>query len=74
MSYVVTFYSNAVAPVREFYKTKALALKALSDDLKVVKPLYKGSGYKQKGTIRSGRVSFEHPCFGVDYLVKVEEN
>lgn len=74
MSYVVTFYNKAVTPVQEFYKTKALAMEALSDDVKSMKPMYKGSGFKQKGSVKSGRVVFEHPCYGVDYLAKIEEN
>lgn len=74
MSYVVTFYNKAVTPIQEFYRTKALAMKALSDDVKSMRPVYKGSGFRQKGSIKSGRVVFEHPVCGVDYLGKIEEN
>lgn len=74
MGYVVTFYKKAATPIQEFYKTKALAMKALSEDAKYMKSIYKETGFKQKGSVKSGRVAFEHPCYGVDYLAKIEEN
>lgn len=74
MSYVVTHYTRAVCPVQTFHKTKAEAVCFASEELKGVKPIYKGSGFKQKGSILSGRVVFEHPYFGVDCLIKIEKN
>lgn len=74
MSYVVIFYTKAVTPIQEFYRTKAEAQKAISEDVKMVQIDYKGTGYKKVGSIKSGRISFVHPCYGTDYLVKLEEN
>lgn len=74
MSYVVTFYTRAIQPIQEFYSTKKQALEAMREDLQYARQDYKGSGYKQKGSVRSGRVTFEHPYYGVDYMVKIEKN
>lgn len=74
MSYVVTYYTKATQPLQSFHHTKAQAEAAMTQDIKAVKPTYRGSGYKQKGSVRSGRVTFEHPYYGVDYLVKIENN
>lgn len=73
MSYVVTFYTKAVTPVQEFYSTKKQALIAMSEDVKEQQKAYKNSGFKKVGSLKEGRISFEHPYYGVDYMVKVEK-
>ena len=75
MSYVVTYYTRAVATVQSFHNTKKEAQKAMAEDIKEVKTSYpRNSGYKKVGSIASGRVSFEHPYYGADYVCKLEKN
>jgi hypothetical protein len=71
--YFLTEYTRAVTPTQSWFKTKALALKEMSDCIKEAKIDYVKSGFKKVGTIKDERVTFEHPYYGVDYLVKIEE-
>lgn len=71
--YFLTEYTRAVSPIQTWFKTRSLAVRELSNCVKHAKLDYAKSGFKKVGTIKSGRVSFEHPCYGVDYLVKIEE-
>lgn len=72
MGYVLTFFTRAVTPTQEFYKTKKEAQKAMSEDIKEAAKDYKGTGYVKKGSISGGRVSFDHPYYGTDYQVRLE--
>lgn len=75
MSYVITIYQNGVTPSREFTHTKAEAITLFREIIKDCAKVYtKGSGYKKQGTVRSGRVVFEHPAFGVDTLITLQDN
>lgn len=75
MSYVITIYQNGVSPAQEFTRTKAEAVALFSKIVKDCAKVYtKGSGYKKMGTVRSGRVKFEHPAFGVDTLITLQDN
>ena len=75
MSYVITVYQNGVSPAQEFTHTKAEAVALFGNIVKDCSKVYtKGSGYKKVGTVRSGRVKFEHPAFGVDTLITIQNN
>ena len=75
MSYVITIYQNGVTPSQEFTSTKAEAVTLFREIIKDCAKVYtKGSGYKKVGTVRSGRVKFEHPAFGVDTLITLQDN
>jgi len=75
MSYIITIYTNAVTPTQLFFNTKKLALEAMSEEVKDLKDSYPiKSGYKKMGSIKGGRVSFEHLYYGVDSVVKLEVN
>lgn len=75
MSYVITIYQNGVTPSQEFISTKAEAVTLFSEIIKDYTKVYtKGSGYKKRGSVRSGRVKFEHPAFGVDTLITLQDN
>lgn len=75
MSYVITVYQNGVTPSQEFTRTKAEAVTLFSKMVKDYTKVYtKGSGYKKMGSVRSGRVKFEHPVFGVDTLITMQDN
>ena len=75
MSYVITIYQNGVTPSQEFTSTKAEAVALFREIIKDCAKVYtKGSGYKKVGTVRSGRVKFEHPAFGVDTLITLQDN
>ena len=74
MEYVVTFYTKAVQPIKERYKTKKQAQQAMSEDIKEMIKVYKETGYKKIGSVKAGFVSFEHPLYGTDYFCKIEIN
>ena len=75
MSYVITVYQNGVTPLQGFARTKAEAVALFREIIKDCAKVYtKGSGYKKMGTMRSGRVKFEHPAFGVDTLITMQDN
>ena len=75
MSYVITVYQNGVTPSQEFTSTKAEAVALFREIIKDCAKVYtKGSGYKKIGTVRSGRIQFEHPAFGVDTLITLQDN
>ena len=75
MSYVITVYQNGVTPTQGFTRTKAEAITLFREIVKDCAKVYtKGSGYKKMGTVRSGRVKFEHPVFGVDTLITLRDN
>lgn len=75
MSYVITIYQNGVKEAQEFISTKAEAVALFREVIKDCTKVYtKGSGYKKMGTVRSGRVKFEHPAFGVDTLITLQDN
>ena len=75
MSYVITIYQNGVTPSQEFTSTKAEAVALFGKIVKDCSKVYtKGSGYKKMGSVRSGRVKFEHPAFGVDTLITMQDN
>lgn len=75
MSYVITIYQNGVTPSQEFARTKVEAVTLFREIIKDCAKVYtKGSGYKKMGTMRSGRVKFEHPAFGVDTLITLQDN
>lgn len=75
MSYVITIYQNGVTPSQEFTSTKAEAVALFGKIVKDCSKVYtKGIGYKKIGTVRSGRVKFEHPAFGVDTLITLQDN
>ena len=75
MSYVITVYQNGVNPSQEFTSTKAEAVTLFCEIVKDCAKVYtKGSGYTKVGTVRSGRVKFEHPAFGVDTLITMQHN
>ena len=75
MSYVITVYQYGVSPAQEFTRTKAEAVALFREIIKDCAKVYtKGSGYKKVGTVRSGRVKFEHPAFGVDTLITMQNN
>lgn len=75
MSYVITVYQNGVTPSQEFTSTKAEAVNLFREIIKDYTKVYtKGSGYKKMGSVRSGRVKFEHPAFGVDTLITMQDN
>ena len=75
MSYVITVYQNGITPVQEYTRTKAEAVAIFREIIKDCTKVYtKGSGYKKLGTMRSGRVKFEHPAFGVDTLITMQDN
>ena len=75
MSYVITLYQNGVTPSQEFTRTKAEAITLFGKIVKDCAKVYtKGSGYIKVGSVRSGRVKFEHPAFGVDTLITMQHN
>ena len=75
MSYVITVYQNGVTPSQEFTRTKAEAVALFRETVKDCAKVYtKGIGYKKIGSVRSGRVKFEHPVFGVDTLITIQDN
>lgn len=75
MSYIVTYYTKAVTPSCSYHKTKLSAIKEASEEIKQAKKdYYKGSGYKQTGSLESGIIMFKHPIFGADFMVKIEKN
>ena len=75
MSYVITVYQNGVTPSQEFTRTKAEAVTLFRVTVKECTKVYtKGSGYKKVGTVQSGRIKFEHPAFGVDTLITIQNN
>ena len=75
MSYVITVYQNGVTPIQEFTNTKAEAVALFREIVEDCAKVYtKGSGYKKVGTVRSGRIKFEHPAFGVDTLITMQDN
>ena len=75
MSYVITVYQNGVSPAQEFTHTKAEAVALFREIIKDRAKVYtNGSGYKKRGSVRSGRVKFEHPAFGVDTLITLQDN
>ena len=75
MSYTLTFYTGAVTPTQEFYLTKKEATTAMHEAVEEEKKTYnKNSGFKKVGTLVSGRISFDHPYYGTDFVVKLEKN
>ena len=75
MSYVITVYQNGVTPVQEYTRTKAEAVALFREIIKDCAKVYtKGSGYRKEGTVRSGRIKFEHQVFGVDTLITLQDN
>ena len=75
MSYVITVYQNGVTPVQEYTRTKAEAVALFREIIKDCAKVYtKGSGYRKEGTVRSGRIQFEHQVFGVDTLITLQDN
>ena len=75
MSYVITVYQDGVTPSQEFTRTKAEAVALFREIVKDCAKVYtKGSGYKKVGKVRSGRIKFEHPAFGVDTLITIQNN
>ena len=75
MSYVITVYQNGVTPSQGFARTKAEAVALFREIIKDYTKVYtKGSGYIKFGSMRSGRVKFEHPAFGVDTLITIQDN
>ena len=75
MSYVITVYQNGVTPSQGFARTKVEAITLFREIINDCAKVYtKGSGYKKMGTVRSGRVKFEHPAFGVDTLITLQDN
>ena len=75
MSYVITVYQNGVTPSQEFTRTKAEAVTLFREIVKDCAKVYtKGSGYIKVGTVRSGRIKFEHPAFGVDTSITIQDN
>ena len=75
MSYVITVYQNGVTPSQGFARTKAEAVALFRETVKDCAKVYtKGSGYKKVGTVRSGRIKFEHTAFGVDTLITMQNN
>lgn len=75
MSYVITVYQNGVTPMQEYTRTKVEAVTLFREIIKDCAKVYtKGSGYRKEGTVRSGRIQFEHPAFGVDTLITLQDN
>lgn len=75
MSYSVTFYTRAVTPIQEFFATKGAANAAMTAAVKEEAANYpKKSGYRKAGSIAAGRVTFEHPYYGVDFVARLEKN
>lgn len=75
MSYIITVYQNGVTPTQALANTKAEAVTLFREIVKDCAKVYtKGSGYKKVGTVRSGRIKFEHPAFGVDTLITIQNN
>lgn len=70
--YTLTVHTSKVSADQYFYQTKKQALKAMSQIVNNVKNEFTGAGYKKVGSLKSGRLQFEHERYGVDFLVILE--
>lgn len=70
--YTLTVYTSKVYADQYFYQTKKQALKAMSQIVNNVKSEFTNQDYKKIGSLKSGRIQFEHERYGVDFLVILE--
>ena len=73
MKTTLTVSVRACSPYVAHFATKRDAIEAMRQEVAAMTHYYKKRGYKQKGTVKSGWVQFDHPAFGCDCWIKVEK-